>query len=391
MRNVVGLFFLIGGVALGVSGCVGMDSMNPAAEEEGAESSFGTLVVEPGSLDFGFVEPGQVAYDVITLSNVGDLPVALHSIEAVGASSFAIDNAATLPGSIAAGTEVAVSVSFAPSTSSTYDGAIALQTDLVGHEYIEIALTGSGSEEITDSGYSTSDWVSLTLSDDYFDFGQVDLGATGTVSATISNVGSDAVMISNIVFNGSVFGWGGEIALPYILSPGSSKDFTLTFSPTAETVSTGNATFITDDLGAPELPIELRGEGADLCSICAPQISVLTGGDDPYTLGGFVSLLGMKDSKDVSITNTGDEPLRITKIHVINDMLFTDGVFSLESLPSFPIELDPYETTGFTVSYKATSTGLDLELADLDQNVIHISSNDPWDSDYVIALSGMGL
>ena len=41
--------------------------------------------------------------------------------------------------------------------------------------------------------------------------------------------------------------------------------------------------------------------------------------------------------------------------------------------------------------YTAKGTGAEIAVPELDSNVIHILSDDPWESDYVIKLSGFGV
>lgn len=53
----------------------------------------------------------------------------------------------------------------------------------------------------------------------------------------------------------------------------------------------------------------------------------------------------------------------------------------------------PGKTTSFKVTYRgdANSTCVDLSIKDLDNNVLHIISNDPVEDDYVIELQGSSL
>tara|TARA_B110000037_G_scaffold154695_1_gene174510 strand:- start:223 stop:1320 length:1098 start_codon:yes stop_codon:yes gene_type:complete len=365
-----------------------MDAMNP--EESIEQELFGDLSVSPGLLDFGYVEPGRLATDSIILGNTGTLPIDISSIDFVGSNVFAIDSAGALPESIAPDGEVVLSLSFAPAAEAAYSGAVAIQTNLAGFEYLEIDVVGTGTLEEFDTSEPVSNpLISVDISS--INFGQVDLGSLASATALISNDGPDSVMVSSIDFTDPAFFWGQEVSLPYILSAGSAKEVTFTFSPTAESTVNGWATINSDDPALPEYDIELIGEGADLCSVCAPVISVSTGGNDDHNLSGFLSLLGIKDRKDVTVLNTGDEPLEISSITLNNDNAFPEGVFKLDGAPTGTTILEPYQTLSFTVIYKATATGIDIAMPSLDQNVIHILSNDQRETDYVIGLSGLGL
>ena len=371
-----------------LSGCVGMDAMNP--EESAEQELFGDLSISPGTLDFGYVEPGRLSTDSIVLGNAGTLPIELGSIEFVGSNVFSIDNAGVLPSAIEPNSEIIISLSFAPAAEAPYSGAVALQTNLAGFEYLEIEVMGTGTlEEFDTSEPITNPLLSVDISS--VDFGQVNLGSVASATALISNAGPDSVMIASIDFSDPEFSWGHEVSLPYILSGGSAKEITFTFSPTVESTVSGWATINSDDFALPEYDIELTGEGADLCTICAPVITVNTGGDDDHSLDGFISLLGLKDRKTVTVMNTGDEPLEISGVGLNNDTAFPEGVFSLDGAPSGTTTLAPYQTLSFTVIYKATATGIDIAKPNQDQNVLHILSNDQRETDYVIGLTGLGL
>ena len=53
--------------------------------------------------------------------------------------------------------------------------------------------------------------------------------------------------------------------------------------------------------------------------------------------------------------------------------------------------LAPTDGFAFDLTYTATGLCADLPLASFDQNVVHILSDDPSQSDYIIELSGIGI
>ena len=103
-----------------------------------------------------------------------------------------------------------------------------------------------------------------------------------------------------------------------------------------------------------------------------------------------MSLLGTEDKRTVSITNIGDQTLTVSAIEVKNDFLFPDGNFKITGFNG-PLSIEPYEMGTFNVVYRATGTGAEIAVPELDSNVIHILSDDPWEPDYVISLSGVGI
>ena len=135
--------------------------------------------------------------------------------------------------------------------------------------------------------------------------------------------------------------------------------------------------------------VALTGEGADLCDICSGLISVDTGGD-PYTMDSFVSILGLPATEQVTISNVGDMDLDVSDVYVNNDTLSTCGTFTITGWRG-ATTLSPGGSTRFEVAYRASSVCVEVPLTSLDQNVIHILSDDPSQSDYVIELSAIGL
>jgi hypothetical protein len=256
-----------------------------------------------------------------------------------------------------------------------------------GLEYLETPILGSGLQPAGDSGDATL--PILTADRLSVDFGQADLDKLATELLTLQNTGSQDVLLKQISFTGSTFDWEGDLALPYILKAGDSKQITLNFIPTAEKAYQGEAVIETDDPAQPELSVSLNGEGVDICTICAGIIQVNTG-EDPYELTGFMSLSGQEDSRTVSVTNIGDQLLTVSSVTVLNDSIFPGGTFKITGLNT-PMQLDPYEIGSFNVVYKAKGQGYELSIPELDMNVIHIISDDPYEPDYVIGLSGLAL
>jgi hypothetical protein len=103
-----------------------------------------------------------------------------------------------------------------------------------------------------------------------------------------------------------------------------------------------------------------------------------------------MSVGGKEDSRTVSVTNMGDQLLTVSSVKVLNDTLFLEGTFKITGLNT-PMKLEPYEIGSFNVVYKATGQGYELAIPELDMNVIHILSDDPYDPDYVIGLSALAL
>ena len=374
--------YLFFGLLLG--GC-GLDSMN--ASDTGS-ATFGELSISPSTMDFGYVEPGESATDSFVIQNLGNDPVALRGLGVVGSSAFNVTTASQVPPALEKGDEVILNVVFSPSAYEDYEAALAIQTDMAGLEYIERPIVGTGLLQSGDSGSAPSAPL-LATDNGILDFGEVDIDQTATETLLLQNVSSTDVMVQKIQFTESRFDWGSDISLPYLLKAGDSKELSMTFTPSAEKAYLGEAIILSDDPVQPELSVSLKGDGVDMCGVCAGIIQVNTG-EDPYSLTGFISLLGSEDSRTVSVTNIGDKTLKVSGINVMNDILFPEGNFKITGFNP-PMSLEPYEVGTFNVVYSAKGTGAELAIPEMDSNVIHILSDDPWEPDYVISLSGVGI
>ena len=121
-------------------GC-GLDSIN--ASDTGS-ATFGELSISPSSMDFGFVEPGETAEDSFVIVNQGNDPIALRGLGVVGSSAFQVTASTQVPPTLEKGDELILNVAFSPDDYEDYEAALALQTDMVGLEYIERPILGTG-------------------------------------------------------------------------------------------------------------------------------------------------------------------------------------------------------------------------------------------------------
>lgn len=374
--------YLFFGLLLG--GC-GLDSMN--ASDTGS-ATFGELSISPSTMDFGYVAPGESATDTFVIANLGGDPIALRGLGVVGSTVFNVTTTTQVPPALEKGDEIVLSVEFSPTGYEDYEAALAIQTDMPGLEYIERPILGTGLLQSGDSGDAASAPL-LATDTTVLDFGQADLDNTVTETLLLQNVSTSDVLVKSIDFTDSQFDWERNLTLPYMLKAGTSKELELNFTPLSEKSYSAEAIIASDDPDHPEITVSLRGEGVDMCSVCAGIIQVNTG-EDPYELSGFMSIFGTDDTRTVSITNIGDQTLTVSAIEVNNDILFPDGNFKVTGFNA-PMKLEPYEIGSFNVVYTAKGTGAEIAVPELDSNVIHILSDDPWESDYVIKLSGFGV
>lgn len=124
------------------------------------------------------------------------------------------------------------------------------------------------------------------------------------------------------------------------------------------------------------------------CTICRPAIRVETGGD-PYAMADFAAMVG-PDARTITIHNDGDIELNVSTVYVNNDMFSTCGEFTVSGWTN-ATPVDPGGATSFTLTYDAVAECIELAWLSLDQNVLHILSDDPEEPDYVIELQASGF
>jgi hypothetical protein len=361
-----------------LTGCGGLDAFNAApAGDAGLE--LGALYIDQSSLDFGYVPVGSSESKTLILANEGADPFTVDSLDLLGADAFSLDAVVGLPLTLGSGENMAVTVRFAPEESDDFLGAVALATDLAEAPYVEIQLDGTSLAAEGAGAISTSTSV--------IDFGVVGTNSSGTAQWTLENTSDSDIALSSLSFSDTEFGWQQNLPLPYVLRAGTAKSIILTYTPTTETQHTGTATLIVDDPAQPQLTVSMSGRGEYQCTVCAPLLTTNTN----HALTDFFVLVGLgNDERAVSLQNTGDQPLVIQSITVNNDMFFPEGNFSVSGF-SGPLTLAPGQSSSFTVSYAATSSGIELDLSVMDQNTLHILSNSAQESDYMVVLGGAAL
>jgi len=379
-----------------LSGCLGLDPMGSAVADDTAgggtdsgtySSSFGGMSF-PDSVDFGQVLLGDAAATTdLELTNDSNGNVKITDIQLDAGSDFQAESTSP-PWVIGPGGQYVVTLSFDPSSTGVQTGTLSFGVE-TEQDLAAISLSGEGVTDATgtDTGGTstgTSDGGtnagSMTYSTSSLAFGTLAVGSTNSASVTLTNGTSDDVEIQSITSSSSVFTTSG-ITPPTTLSSGNSKTLQVSFTPTAATAYTETVTVQTD---AGDKNIAVTGTGEDACTVCAPAISVDTGGSP--TSMDFVSLIGIPDSQTVRISNVGDEDLIVRNVYATNDPIGS-GDFDVSFSGS--TTLAPGDRTSVTVTFTCPDVCL-LEMTSLsaDWNILHIESDDPSTSDYKIELNG---
>lgn len=375
-----------------LTACVGLSTV-PVKDlpvEDTGEQAFGDLTISSTSLDFGDVGEGETSSRSLTLENTGDLTVAISDLTLDGSSAFTITT--TLLNDIEPGGTQVIDLLFAPEDLGAHNATLTLVTDAPGAESVEISLSGSlgdGGGDDDSGGGDDSDepaTAMVSVTPLTVNFGTIDLGKTGSELMTITNSGSEGVLVKSVSASTTVFSWGKEFSVPYMLDAGSSRTFTVVYTPNAEKADTGTVTIATDDPKAASIVVNVSGEGFDRCDLCygLPYIDT---GSAAYIDFGFVT---SSTTKTVDVQNVGDMDLTISSIYAENGADFlgiSTGNYIVGGFSSAKT-LAPGSSLSFTITYKLAGQATIDGSSD---NFVHIISDSAHTSDYKVALNGICL
>lgn len=285
----------------------GLDPVTGPTDDPGPVT-FGALTLSMESIDFGDVAPDDSGLATLSLTNTGDLPLTILDAK-IDTSFFLVEDAGSmLPSEIAAGGVLDMNILFTPDREMDFEGTLTIVTDDVEASEVYVTLSGAGLAGQDTGEVSTGG--ALSLSTTSVDFGEAEIGEITAAPLTITNTGDEDVLIINLEGSSDEWGYGGELALPYVLGAGQARDVTVTVEPTAEKVISGTITVLSD-AGTGEIPIAVSAEGVDLCDICAPILAVVC---DECGSGGNLVLSNLTKQKSFTMANYGDEPLIIDSV-----------------------------------------------------------------------------
>ncbi len=366
-----------------LSAC-GLDNLPPPGDQPGDQEQpveYGDLTLSASEIDFGYVDAGSWGDETLVLTNSGDATIELIGAS-LGNAAFSID---TVTGTIGAGEDLVLTLTFEPTSAIDYSDALALETDSPDAELVYVDVVGTAASQdtgpIEGGSYLDVSWVS-------HDFGAVDINKGDTTALTLTNTGDEALLVTDFVSSDdTIVDWGREFTLPYVLDVADTKDVTVLFTPTDETTYNETLTITSDAANDPALAMSVVGSGFHGCDICGPMISVDTGSTDAYSISDFIVIItpwGNSDTRSVEIWNEGDEDLVIDSVSVDNEAMQTDCSYSVGGFSgSKTVTPWSYETIDITFTANATCV--------LDSGTVTIKSNALYEPTYEISLLGNAL
>jgi hypothetical protein len=208
----------------------------------------GRLSITPGAVNFGNVSVGATGSKPITMSASGaNVTVSADS----SSSSRFVLQGVSLPFTIAAGNSSSFNVAFKPTGSGTVSGSLSFTSNASNGTKASVPLSGTGTTTTTKG--------QLSITPASVNFGDVNVGATGTEAITMSATGasvtvsSDSSSSSQFVLNGA--------SLPFTIPAGQSVALNVAFNPTGSGTVSGSLSFTSNAASSQTLE-SLTGIGA---------------------------------------------------------------------------------------------------------------------------------
>ncbi|UCE20327.1 MAG: choice-of-anchor D domain-containing protein [Gemmatimonadota bacterium] len=298
------------------------------------------------SHDFDGAPIGQPQYWILEISNVGDGHLTVTSI-LTDRTDFIVSYP-TFPQIVPPGAFVSVAIVFTPSVSGLITGNLTIASNDLDEPTRIVSLRGLGL--VPD----------IELSETRHDFGGVAVGSTTQWILTVTNSGTGDLNVSALGSDNPVF----AVDVPsFTVASGGSRLVTVTFSPTAEGLTTGQITVRSNDPDEPVRSVILTGEGL------VPDIEVVTShnfGEVP--LGNF-------GQWTMTVSNMGTGPLIVSGIGS-DHPAFTTSPINFTVMPGSSYDA----IVTFTPSQGGAASGQ-----------ITIVSNDPDEGMVVVYVLGNGL
>ena len=251
--------------------------------------------LSPTSLTFGSQFVGTTsAVQAVTLSNAGSVALSISSVAIAGTNAGDFAQTNTCGGSVAAGGNCTISVTFTPTASGSLTASVSISDNASGSPQT-VSLSGTG----------TASAVSLSATS--LTFGSQSVGTTSAAQAvTLSNTGSAALSITSLAVAGTNAGdFAQTNTCGSSVAAGGNCTISVTFTPTASGSRSASVSISDNASGSPQT-VNLSGTGT------VPVVSL-----SPTSLAfGNQAIDVTSSAQAVTLSNTGSAALSITSIAI---------------------------------------------------------------------------
>ncbi|MFT6144035.1 MAG: hypothetical protein ACJAZO_004523 [Myxococcota bacterium] len=184
-----------------------------------AEALEPVIQLDPESIDFGLLQPGDEAMQTVTVTNIGEDVLNLTGWVYEGNDSFAFPDIDALPERLEINQAAAFQVRYSPLLTGELGGTLYIESDDPENAQASVVLTGQGSGP------------ALVISPDPYDFNSVFVGCGEDVELTLANVGDADLRIDALNMDSvdGQFSLDTGIVLPLTLPPGANTNITVAF------------------------------------------------------------------------------------------------------------------------------------------------------------------
>ncbi len=211
----------------------------------GVYESFGDYTVNKEYIDFGSVTCGESATQSVTVTNTTSYPANISwEFTGLNADKFSTTVDESTVTTLAAGASQVFPITFAPGNSiGAMSGSLKVNVD---NTLVQVILRGKGVKDYAASVNPTS-----------LDLGEVLIGEDGTAKVTVTNTGQQPMTPVSTCDNAAFTVSSAAVGA---LASGATRDYTVTFAPTAEQDYTGKLS-IKDEENGIDLSVNLKGKG----------------------------------------------------------------------------------------------------------------------------------
>jgi len=307
------------------------------------------FVVTPANLAFGNVTVGQSSTLTFTISNAnGGAALGLYGIYVFPNGAAAPPTEYTLGGtcdpssssfSVAAGDTCTVTVTFTPTTATSYPTTLTINNSVTNPEGATFAITGAG---VTGSG--------ATLTPATLGFGNQTVNTTSTAQVlTLTNTGSSTMNISGITIVGAnPSDFAKTTTCGTTLAASAMCTISVTFTPASAT-SFGATVSVADDASGSPQTATLTGTG----TAATPTVTLT-----PPTLSfGNQTVNTPSATQTVTLTNTSSTALSISSVSIggtnTGDFSETNNcgsTLAANTACTITVTFTPLSATGFTAT-----------------------------------------
>ncbi|MFU8805752.1 MAG: choice-of-anchor D domain-containing protein, partial [Bradymonadaceae bacterium] len=254
------------------------------------------LEVQPSIVRFARSLPGNRHEQTVRLINIGSAPLVIHEPPSYSGGSdfhltaldegmfplelaiFSADAADENPEEYILNLEVV----YSPGGTNDDSGEILVISNDVRNPHPSNPARGLRRIDVE----ANADAACILVDDRTRNFGQVPVGGIGTDIVTITNCGSQALLVSSIAITegqnrfelalGELDADGdGSLDRDLVLAPGQNQDFRIRFTPVQTGTERGTLVIASNDPVQPELVLDLVGRGSDgVCPVADARATI---------------------------------------------------------------------------------------------------------------------